>query len=122
MDGADVFSFAYSNIPKSMKSLIEYYKINIDDINYFVMHQANKFLCERIRKKMKIPVEKTPYSFMEYGNTSGGSIPLTMILKLKEQLAKENLNLLMTTIGGGFSIASARIKSKEIFCSDLQTL
>lgn len=122
MDGTDVFSFAYSNIPKSVKSLMEYYKIDADEIDYFVMHQANKFLCERVRKKMRFPEEKTPYSFTDFGNTSGASIPLTMILKLKEHLTGKDLNLLMTTIGGGFSIASAQIKSKGIFCSELQTL
>ena len=120
MDGTDVFSFANSYIPKSVKSLIEHYNIDINQIDYFVMHQANKFLCEKIRKKLKFDSEKTPYSFPKFGNTSGASIPLTMVYKMKETLANRKLNLLLTTIGGGFSIASAQIKtSGNIYCSDL---
>lgn len=120
MNGADVFSFANSFIPKSVRSLTEHYNIDLDKIDYFVMHQANKFLCEKIRTKLKIPKEKVPYSFQDYGNSSGASIPLTMVTQMKDVLKKEKLDLLMTTIGGGFSIVSARISSSDIFCSEIQ--
>ena len=120
MNGTDVFSFANSYMPKSIGALMNHYDINKDDIDFLVMHQANKFLCEKIRKKIKIPAEKTPYTFPDYGNTSGGSIPLTMTLKLNQPLAKEKLKLLMSTIGGGFSVASAYIETQgDIHCSDL---
>lgn len=120
MDGTDVFSFANSYLPKSVKSLAEHYAIDTDNIDYFVMHQANQFLCEKVRKKLKIDPDKTPYSFPKFGNTSGASIPLTMVYKLSDELANKKLNLLLTTIGGGFSIASAQINTAgNIHCSEL---
>ena len=123
MEGADVYSYANSYIPKSVQALIEHCNMDVATIDYLVMHQANKFLCERIRKKIKIPEEKTPYTFPDFGNTSGASIPLTMVLKLKEQLRVRDLDLLMATIGGGFSIASARLKTRgDIYCPELLIL
>lgn len=119
MDGADVFSYACSLVPKSVNKLIEYYNINIEEIDYLIMHQANRFLCERIRKKLHIPAEKVPYNFMSYGNTSGGSIPLTMVTNLREIINKKNTEMILASIGGGFSIASARIISRKIHCSEL---
>ena len=120
MNGTDVFSFANSYTHLSVKSLMEHYNITSDEIDYLVMHQANKFLCEKIRKKVKFPIEKTPYSFENFGNTSAASIPLTMVLNLKEQLAARKLNILMTAMGGGFSIASARWQSSgDVHCSEI---
>ncbi len=120
MNGTDVFSFANSYTHLSVVSLMKEFNINSEDVDYLVMHQANKFLCEKIRKKVKFPAEKTPYSFENFGNTSAASIPLTMVLNLKEQLATRKLNLLLTAIGGGFSIASARlITSGNVHCSNI---
>lgn len=120
MNGTDVFSFANSYTHLSVKSLMEKYSINSEDVDYLVMHQANKFLCEKIRKKVKFPPEKTPYSFENFGNTSAASIPLTMVLNLKEQLATKKLNILMSAIGGGFSIASARLLTGgNVHCSEI---
>lgn len=120
MNGTDVFSFANSYTHLSVKKLMEHYNISSEEIDYLVMHQANKFLCENIRKKVKFPIEKTPYSFENFGNTSAASIPLTMILNLKVQLAEQKLNILMTAIGGGFSIASAMLHSSgNIYCSEI---
>lgn len=122
MDGANVFSYAYSNVPKSVNSLVEHFHIEKENIDYLVMHQANKFLCEKLRKKVNIAAEKVPYSFKDFGNSSGGSIPLTMVTKMADVLKEKKLELLMTTIGGGFSIASARLKVCDIYCTELLTL
>lgn len=119
MDGADVFSTAIKLVPESINELFSHYGIEKDKVDYLVMHQANKFLCEKIRKKLKIEPEKVPYNFRDFGNSSGASIPLTMLTNLKEELSNKELDLILASIGGGFSIASARVKSKAIYCSDL---
>jgi 3-oxoacyl-[acyl-carrier-protein] synthase-3 len=122
MDGLEVFPFAISNVPKSVNLLKEHYPFDHDSIDYFLIHQANKYMCEVLRKKIKAPVEKTPYNIHEFGNTSAATIPLLMVTNLGKELQKRKLDLVMTTIGVGFSIGSARVKMGNIICSDLLTL
>ena len=51
MDGMSVFSFGLSAVPKSIKKLIEHFHIEIDDVDFFLFHQANLFMNEKIREK-----------------------------------------------------------------------
>lgn len=122
MDGLEVFPFAITNVPKSVKLLKEKYPFDHDSIDFFLLHQANKFMCEVLRKKIKAPVEKTPYNIQEYGNTSAATIPLLMVTNLKNEMEEKILDLVMTTIGVGYSIGSARVKMGKIVCSELLTL
>lgn len=84
-----------------------------------LIHQANKFLCEKLRKKIGFPPEKCPYNIQEFGNTSGATIPLLMVTNLKKELESRPLTLCMTTIGVGFSLGSGCIKTNKIVCPDL---
>ena len=54
---------------------------NSNDIDYFTFHQANLFMNEKIRKKLKLHEEQVPYSLDEFGNTSCASIPLTLVVR-----------------------------------------
>lgn len=119
MDGIEVFSYAMSNVPKSVNQLKEKYPFEEKDIDYLLIHQANKFLCEKLRKKLKFPAEKVPYNIQEFGNTSGATIPLLMVTNLAKELKERKLDLVMTAIGVGFSIGSARLNMGNIICSEL---
>lgn len=121
MDGTDVFAFAAKFLPRSVKALVEHFNIDKEkDVDYFVMHQANKFLCDKVCKKTGMPLEKSFFSYRNFGNSSGASIPLTMVTEMKDILAKDGeKNILSTAIGGGFSIASAMFHVGKIHCSDL---
>ena len=121
MNGTDVFGFANKFLPRSVEALVEHFNIQKEtDVDYFVMHQANKFLCNKIMKKVGMPAEKSFFSYKNFGNSSGASIPLTMVTEMKEILETEGRkNILSTAIGGGFSLASAMIKVGKVHCSDL---
>lgn len=121
MNGMDVFAFANKNLPRSVKALLEHFKIDKDkDVDYFVMHQANKFLCDKVCKKCGMPLEKSFFSYKDFGNSSGASIPLTMVTEMKDVLGTDGRkNILSTAIGGGFSIASTMFRVGKIHCSDL---
>lgn len=121
MNGTDVFGFANKHLPRSVKALVEHYGIDKGkDVDYFVMHQANKYLCDRVLKKAEIPAEKAFFSYKNFGNSSGASIPLTMVTEMKDILGTDaRKNILSTAIGGGFSIASAMMKVGKIHCPDL---
>ena len=122
MEGVEVFSYAMSNVPKSVAQLKAQYPFDEDKIDYFLIHQANKFLCEKLRKKLNFPAEKVPYNLQEFGNTSAASIPLLMVTNLKNELRSRKLDLIMTVIGVGFSIGTARVKAGNIVCPELMYL
>src|SRR5690606_28007124 len=87
LDGLEVFNYSLREVAPNIKALMEYNQTTIDDYNYFVLHQANKLMNENIRKKLKLPVEKVPYSIQDFGNTSSASIPITIVT----QISKEEL-------------------------------
>lgn len=79
MDAMDVFSFAITKVPKAIKKLCAEYEIDMNSVDYLVLHQANKVIIENIAKRLKIPMEKTPLSLNEYGNTTSVSVPITLV-------------------------------------------
>ena len=86
MNGMDVFSFAISTAPKSVKRLAEHFEFNYQDADYFVFHQANMKINNMIIKKLKLEETKVPTCMSHYGNTSSASIPLTIVTRLQEKL------------------------------------
>lgn len=122
MEGADVFSFASFNVPRNFKSLLDKIHLDKETVDYMLIHQANKFLMEKLRKKLDFPPEKCPYNISEYGNTSGATIPLLMVTNLQKELSSRPLVLCMTTIGVGFSLASACVHTTNVVVPDLMYL
>ena len=104
INGMDVFSFAISRPPKSVAQFMEAEEINKDtDVDYFLIHQANKMIVDRVVKKLKLPQEKVPYNLEEYGNLGGASIPSLMVTRLRDQLTTNPQRLLMSSFGLGLS-------------------
>jgi len=103
LDGMDVFAFGTKRAPESVNKLIEKFQLEKDRIDYFIFHQANLFMNEQIRKKLKLPIEKVPYSLKDFGNTSSATIPLTMCTQLKNELETKSLNCIACGFGVGLS-------------------
>ena len=119
MDGAAVFTFGITKAPRSIKSLAEHFQIDLDSIDHFVFHQANKFMVEKIRSKLKIPAGKVPYSLDEYGNTSGSSIPLTMVTRLREEMISKKSVMMACGFGVGLSWGSVYFKADHLVCPEI---
>ena len=119
MKGMDVFAFAISTIPKSLKKLIEHFDLNISEVDYWVFHQANLQIDEIIRGKLKIPGEKVPYSLHEFGNTSSASIPLTINTQLKGRIENGMTRFICSGFGIGLSWGSVYFETNNIILSDL---
>ncbi|WP_205944171.1 ketoacyl-ACP synthase III [Pedobacter sp. HDW13] len=103
LDGMDVFSFGIDKAPATARKLMEKTGESIGDIDYFVFHQANRFMNEKIRKKLDIPVEKYLYSLADFGNTSCATIPLTIVHNIKNQIQNEKVKMLLCGFGVGLS-------------------
>lgn len=114
MDGFAVFSFGLKRAPKSLQSVLEYSKQTKEEIDYFIFHQANLYMNEKIRKKLDIPLEKVPYSLEDYGNTSSATIPLTICSRCSSDDFKEKRRLLATAFGVGLSWGSVIFSLEKI--------
>jgi 3-oxoacyl-[acyl-carrier-protein] synthase-3 len=119
LDGMDVFTFGITKAPDSVNQLIDYFTLDKDRIDYFVFHQANKFMNEKIRKKLKLPEEKVPYSLRGYGNTSSATIPLTIVTELKSSLINAKKEIIACGFGVGLSWGSVHFIADKLVCSDL---
>jgi len=103
MDGEAVFNFSITDVPKDIKSTLEAARLEWDQIDYFVPHQANRFITNHIAKKFKISSEKVLYSLQKYGNTSSVSIPLTLVDHFGNRKIAEKSLVLMCGFGVGLS-------------------
>lgn len=119
LDGVDVFSFGISKAPETVRCLCEKYAIQLEDVDFFVFHQANLYMNEKIRKKLRLAPEKVPYSLSEFGNTSSATIPLTMCTQLHEQLGSGHHTIIACGFGVGLSWATVYFESGAIHSSEL---
>lgn len=78
MNGADVFRFSITEVPKLFKHFFDHFEVAADGIDNFFLHQANLFILNNVAKRAKIPSEKMPVSINKYGNTGAASVPLTI--------------------------------------------
>lgn len=112
LDGPAVLSFSTQVVPPAVRKLLEFADCPIDDVDYFLFHQANKMINETIRKKLGVAAEKVPSSLRDFGNTSGASIPVTMTARIREQLDGQSQRLLMCGFGVGLSWGTCLIDVK----------
>lgn len=103
MNGGDIFNFTIREVPKGIYDLLEANKVDISEIDHFVFHQANKFMIDFLRRKIKIPVDKFLFSLNKFGNTSSASIPLTLVINKNEYSYKK---VLLSGFGVGLSWAN----------------
>src|SRR5690606_31865151 len=115
LKGEEIFAFSIKQVPSSIKALLTHFDQSIEDLDHFIMHQANRLMNETIRKKLKVPESKTPYSLDEFGNTSSASIPLTMVTRLARQLRHPG-RLLLSGFGVGLSWGNLLIETPSIHC------
>ena len=114
INGMDVFSFAISRPPISIKQMMERYELTTDNVDYFLIHQANKLIVDRIVKKLKLPLEKVPYDLQEFGNLGGASVPMLMTYNLADELQSRPLTLLCSSFGLGLTWGTMVLRTREM--------
>jgi 3-oxoacyl-[acyl-carrier-protein] synthase-3 len=103
MNGAEVMAFTLREVPRSIDTLLSKAGLTAQDIDYFVLHQANRFMLETLRKKLKIPDERMPVHLEEVGNTVSSTIPLTLHAMLKQGQLQSPQRLMLIGFGVGLS-------------------
>lgn len=103
MAGRDVFRFAITEVPKIIKDLSVKYDFSLDEVDYFILHQANARIIESTAKKLNIDIEKFPMTLQETGNTSSASIPSLLTTMKKDGRLKKGMKLVLASFGGGLT-------------------
>ncbi len=78
MNGQEVFKFAVKKVPECINQVLKEAKVGIEEVKYFVLHQANYRIVESVAKRLGSPLDKFPMNMEDYGNTSGASVPLLL--------------------------------------------
>ena len=94
-------------VPECVGELLEKNDLDIEDIDYFVLHQANRRIVEAVAKRLKTGIEKFPMNLQEYGNTSSASIPILLDEMNRKGLLKRGQKLIMAGFGAGLSWGQA---------------
>jgi 3-oxoacyl-[acyl-carrier-protein] synthase III len=110
MNGADVFSFALRTVPPAVGELLAKSGLTLDQIDFFVLHQANKFILERLRGKMKIPAEKFWIDMENCGNTVSSTIPIALESAIEQKRIKPGDRVALVGFGVGYSWGAALIR------------
>lgn len=119
MNGAEIFTFTLREVQPMVKAVVEAKNWDSDDVDGYVMHQANKFMLKHLAKRMKLPDDKVVLALEEYGNTSSASIPLAMTHALRERLQDGGMNLVLAGFGVGFSWGAVALRVESLAMPEL---
>ncbi len=120
MDGGRIFDFTSNFIAPSIEDILIQSGIKHENVDYFVLHQANKLILQDITRKLHVDSSKVPLTTLsKYGNQCGASVPCTISDTLKEEISHKKLKLLLSGFGAGLSWANAIIETNNIYCSGI---
>lgn len=103
MDGQEVFRFAVKKVPECVTKLLEDAGSELEEIRYFVLHQANYRIVESVAKRLKQPMEKFPMNMERYGNTSAASIPILLDEMNRDGRLKHGEKIVLAGFGAGLT-------------------
>lgn len=103
MDGPAILNYSLDSIPQLVKDVLEKNELKMDDINLHVYHQANIFLANLERRKLKIPQDRYYCNIEHVGNTVSSTIPIALCLALQDGSIKDGGNILSVAQGLGYT-------------------
>lgn len=107
MKGRDVFRLAVLSSPRDLRALTAKAGITLNDVDFFLLHQANKRIIDAIRENLELPEEKFPSIIDHTGNASSASIPLLIDEMARQGRFKKGDVLALSAFGAGFVTAAA---------------
>lgn len=119
MDGAEVMAFTLKEVPPLVSRVLAAAAWSVDDLDWFVPHQANRMMLQQLSRRAQIPFGKLLMALEHFGNTSSASIPLTLVAQLRASLTVRESKLLLAGFGVGFSSAAIAMRMGPIAVSQL---
>ncbi len=109
-NGLATWKQAVTNFPVVIQQLIAHEKMKIEEVDFFIFHQANGFLIDYLMKKMKVASNLTYTNVEEIGNTGSASIGIALSEAFEKKLIKKNSNLVIAGLGAGFNFGASLFK------------
>jgi len=109
MNGQEVFQFACTKVPMSIQALMKDHDLTAEDIDYFVLHQANERIIRKIAKRLKVDLSKCFMNMDKYGNTSAASIPIALS-EMSEQGLLAGKKVIVAGFGAGLTYGCSLIQ------------
>ncbi len=110
MDGAAILNFSLREIPPAIARLLEKSHTSLDAVDLFIFHQANQFIVECLRSRLKLPAEKTVLAMEDCGNTVSSSIPIALRAAVEREQLRPGLLAMLAGFGGGYSWAATLVR------------
>jgi 3-oxoacyl-[acyl-carrier-protein] synthase III len=103
MDGPEIFNFTIKKVPAVVSNVLEKNNLDLNNIDFVIFHQANSYILEHLRKKIKIPKEKFYINLENTGNTVSATIPIALKNCLDKKLINKGELILLVGFGVGYS-------------------
>lgn len=102
MNGRDIYDFSLKDVKQNLLAIVE------EDVDYLLLHQANKRIIDKLAKKINVPREKFLTNMEQNGNTSAASIPLLLDESVEKDILRlgSNQKIVLTGYGGGLTWGS----------------
>ena len=111
MKGDDVFNFVQREVPPMIEDLLAQAGVDKHTVDYYMFHQPNKFMLNKLADKLEVPREKMPSNIVEnFGNASGVSIPTAITFNLGERLTQKSLLVCLAGFGVGLTWSSILLR------------
>lgn len=110
MNGPEIFNFTIEAVPVAISSVLEKNNCTMDDIEYVIFHQANKYILNYLRKKINIDKAKFHINMTETGNTVSATIPIALKDALENETIKKDDKVLICGFGVGYSWSATIIE------------
>jgi len=119
LKGEDVFNFSVRTAPDAVEAMLQQVGWSKEEVDFFVFHQANRMINDRIRRQLKLDAARVPSTLPAFGNTSSATIPVTMADQLRAQLRGARHKLILCGFGVGLSWGTVACEVGPIVCPDL---
>jgi 3-oxoacyl-[acyl-carrier-protein] synthase-3 len=118
MDGTAVFNFVQVEVPPMIRELLQTAEVELAAVDYFLFHQPNRFMLQKLADQLKVPYEKMPNNIVEhYGNSSGVTIPMAIVHNLRERLLGGSIQACLAGFGVGLTWSSMLLRLGPLdFC------
>jgi 3-oxoacyl-[acyl-carrier-protein] synthase-3 len=103
MNGTEIFAFTLRTVPQSIQALLDRAGKSMEDVDLFVFHQANEFMLEHLRRRLRIPREKFVLALRECGNTVSSTIPIALAEAAAADRLPRGARLMLVGFGVGYS-------------------
>lgn len=123
MDGSNVFNFVQQKVPPMIDEILEYAGVGKDDVDWYLFHQPNKFMLEKLADKLNIPYEKLPMNIVElFGNSNGATVPINITYNLGEKAEENKYLCCLSGFGSGLTWSSMIIELGKLdFCKTIES-